>query len=351
MMTLMENISVKKRGEKPAFTKFFGKDCKVVPFLRRFGEMAVIKEEAKIIGKPHNKGTDAMFVGYAKDHAMGVYRWYCVDQASIRESRDCRFLNMSYAQWKKRDQPKTIQWVDEVEKEQVQVVNMTQLAEEPTLTINNQEGRVHEVVRQGKEPQGMVATPRHETKPPSTNARLIRELSRLGTSYNDEANRLFNEMNEMRQQANTMEEKLDVMEEVGGMAHELFGYDVAFYAALKLEGTPAKENVDDYDGKNLEELMHALDSVLNDTSMTDEMKNEKLRGIVNQLKQYTPTTFQEAYNHPVPIFRERFRKAIRKEFRDMLARGVWRNIKKSDVPNGRRPIKHKWVFDIKRSGR
>lgn len=81
--------------------------------------MAVIKEEANIIGKKHNKGIEAMFVGYAKDHAMGVYRWYCVDLASIRESRDCRFLNMNYAQWKKKEQPKTIQWVDEVELEQV----------------------------------------------------------------------------------------------------------------------------------------------------------------------------------------------------------------------------------------
>jgi hypothetical protein len=35
----------------------------------------------------------------------------------------------------------------------------------------------------------------------------------------------------------------------------------------------------------------------------------------------------------------------------MLARGVWRNIKKSDVPSGRRLVKHKWVFDIKRNGR
>ena len=53
--------------------------------------MAVIKEEEKIIRK-------LMFVGYAKDHPMGVYCQYCVDQASIRESHDCCLLNMPYAQ-------------------------------------------------------------------------------------------------------------------------------------------------------------------------------------------------------------------------------------------------------------
>jgi len=353
MMTLMENISVKKKGEKPAYTKFFGKDCKIVPFLRRFGEMAVIKEEANIIGKKHNKGIEAMFVGYAKDHAMGVYRWYCVDLASIRESRDCRFLNMNYAQWKKKEQPKTIQWVDEVELEQVKVIDMTQpAAETETLTINNpEEGRVPETTRQGKEPQGIVTTPRatetNETKPLS-NRMLIRELSRLGTSYNEQAAKMAEEM---RQQSNAMEEKLEVMEEVGGMAHELFGYDVAFYAALKLEGQPTKEKDESNDSKSLEELMHAMDSIVNDKKMNDEVKNEKLRGIVNLLKHYNPSTFQEAYNHPVCNFRERFREAIRKELRDMHARGVWRKIKRSDVPNGRRLVKHKWVFDIKRSGR
>jgi len=348
MMTLMENISVKKRGEKPAFTKFFNRDCKIIPYLRRFGEMAVIKDDKKIIGKSHNKGLEAMFVGYAKDHVMGVYRWYCIDTASIRESRDCRFLNMSYAQWRKKDNAKTIQWVDEVERAQVKTVDEIPPAE--ALTINNQEGRINEPIRQGEEPQGIIATPRtQDEKPPSTNARLIRELSRLGTSYNNEATKL---MEEAKQQDEAINTKMEIMEEIGGMAHELFGFDVAFYAAMKLEGRPSADTNDEaYGSMNLEELLQALDSVNGDKTLDDALKNEKLRVIVNLLKHYTPATFQEAYNHPVPAFRERFREAIRKELRNMLARGVWRKIKRSDVPNGRRLVKHKWVFDIKRSGR
>jgi hypothetical protein len=200
MMTLMENITVKKRGEKPPYTKFFDKDCKIVPYLRRFGEMAIIKEEANIIGKKHNKGLEAMFVGYAKDHAMGVYRWYCVDTKSIRQSRDCRFLNMSYAQWKKKDQPKTIQWVDEVKSEQVKANEMTTPVVE-TITITNQEGQDPGPTRQGKEPQGIVATPRPSAmKSTNNNARLIRELSRLGgTTYNEEATKMAEEMRQQTQ--------------------------------------------------------------------------------------------------------------------------------------------------------
>jgi len=35
----------------------------------------------------------------------------------------------------------------------------------------------------------------------------------------------------------------------------------------------------------------------------------------------------------------------------MNNRGVWEKIKKEDVEPGRRCVKHKWVMDIKRSGR
>ena len=156
---------------------------------------------------------------------------------------------------------------------------------------------------------------------------------------------------EAKQQEESMESKLEMVEEVGGLAHELFGCDVAFYAAPTLEDVPTIESDEKYSSMTLEELMSTMDSVIANKSMSDELKNEKLRAIVNLIKIYNPTTFQEAYNHPVAIFRERFREAIRKELRDMHARGVWRKIKRSDVPNGRRLVKHKWVFDIKRSGR
>ena len=145
---------------------------------------------------------------------------------------------------------------------------------------------------------------------------LIRELSRLGTSYNDEANRL---VAEMRKQADTVNEKVETIEvetidEVGGMACETLGCDVSFYAAMKLEGKPTTQYNENHEGKNVDELMDALDLVLNDKTLNEEMKNEKLRSTVQQLKHYTPATFQEAWNHPCAKFRERFREAIHKEF-------------------------------------
>ena len=63
-----------------------------------------------------------------------------------------------------------------------------------------------------------------------------------------------------------------------------------------------------------------------------------------------PMTFQEAWHHPDPMEANKWRDAIRKEFRDMISKGVWRNMKKGGVPTDRRLIGSKWVFKKKRNG-
>lgn len=63
-----------------------------------------------------------------------------------------------------------------------------------------------------------------------------------------------------------------------------------------------------------------------------------------------PRNFQEAWNHPDPKIRELWRAAIKKEFHDMIKRGVWRYCKKRDVPSDRKLIGCKWVFKAKKNG-
>ena len=64
-----------------------------------------------------------------------------------------------------------------------------------------------------------------------------------------------------------------------------------------------------------------------------------------------PLTFREAWDHEDPTERKLWREAIRKEFHDMIRRGVWRDFKTSQVPKDRRLIGCKWVFRIKNDGR
>ena len=63
-----------------------------------------------------------------------------------------------------------------------------------------------------------------------------------------------------------------------------------------------------------------------------------------------PKTFQEAWHSPVEEERNNWQKAIRKEIKSMIDRGVWRKIDRKNIPNNRRLIGNKWVFKIKRDG-
>ena len=63
-----------------------------------------------------------------------------------------------------------------------------------------------------------------------------------------------------------------------------------------------------------------------------------------------PKTFQEAWHSQVKEERENWQKAIRKEIKNMIERGVWRKVERKNIPNNRRLIGNKWVFKIKRDG-
>ena len=63
-----------------------------------------------------------------------------------------------------------------------------------------------------------------------------------------------------------------------------------------------------------------------------------------------PKTFQEAWHSPVKEERENWQRAIRKEIKSMIDRGVWRKVEKNNIPSNRRLIGNKWVFKIKRDG-
>ena len=63
-----------------------------------------------------------------------------------------------------------------------------------------------------------------------------------------------------------------------------------------------------------------------------------------------PDKFEDAWNHPDIWNRRRWRESIIKELNKMLKHKVWERCNSRDIPNGQRPIKYKWVFEIKRNG-
>ena len=108
-----------------------------------------------------------------------------------------------------------------------------------------------------------------------------------------------------------------------------------------------KKEVDDSE----EHIIDLLDKTIeNQDNLSEHYRLTKLKHIVSQLKDNLPENFQEAYNHPDPKIRAKWREGIKKEFRGMKDRHVWRRVKRRDMPQGRRCVKCRWVFEIKRNG-
>jgi Reverse transcriptase (RNA-dependent DNA polymerase) len=68
------------------------------------------------------------------------------------------------------------------------------------------------------------------------------------------------------------------------------------------------------------------------------------------LFQEWPKNFDDAWNHHDLIMRKKWRKAINKELDEMDKKQVWEVIKNEEIPEKRRTIKCKWIFNIKQNG-
>ena len=73
---------------------------------------------------------------------------------------------------------------------------------------------------------------------------------------------------------------------------------------------------------------------------------------MSQLKDIltAPLTYEEAFYHQNSWCRQRWRAAIKLELDKMNQYQVWHTIPKNLLPKGRKAIKNKWIFDIKRTG-
>jgi hypothetical protein len=63
-----------------------------------------------------------------------------------------------------------------------------------------------------------------------------------------------------------------------------------------------------------------------------------------------PITFEDAWHHPNISKREKWREAIRLEFKQMIKNGVWKKEGLTEIPHNRKGIGSKWVFKEKKNG-
>ena len=70
----------------------------------------------------------------------------------------------------------------------------------------------------------------------------------------------------------------------------------------------------------------------------------------NEPKQMVPTRFNDAWNHPNMRERDKWRKVIKKEINNMIKLNVWIKVNQNQIPEDKRCVKFKWVFNIKQDG-
>jgi Reverse transcriptase (RNA-dependent DNA polymerase) len=63
-----------------------------------------------------------------------------------------------------------------------------------------------------------------------------------------------------------------------------------------------------------------------------------------------PSSYDAAWDHKDKFQQTKWREAIKKELNKMEKLNVWEIVNRKTIPTGRRCVKHKWVFDIKRNG-
>ena len=95
---------VRPERTKPPHTLFYGKDAKYTRCQRTFGEMAVIviHEGKKMRSKLDDIGETCMFVGYADNHSRDVLKFLNIRTKRIIMSREVRWVNIIWKQYKKK---------------------------------------------------------------------------------------------------------------------------------------------------------------------------------------------------------------------------------------------------------
>jgi len=113
------------------------------------------------------------------------------------------------------------------------------------------------------------------------------------------------------------------------------------------ENEHSKIMIDQNKSEFLDDMCFAM---MKKIEINNEVKDSMAPNPLDMDRFEDPPSFKAAWDHPDEYQRVRWRKAIKKELDLMQKMKVWKIIKKKEIPEGRRCVKNKWVFNIKRNG-
>lgn len=316
--TDLDSILVRNGESLSPSQKFFGKDRKshidIDSNTKKFGEECIVADRTKIKGKFADRGKPCFWLGYAKNHAAGTYRLLNCKTNRIIQSRDVIFTR----------------------KNSTQVLST--IVEEVTVPMS----------QMGNDDEDEDTESDDEDEIPH----MIPEVSDSDESSteesDDESSHGEDSEDETLSDADTLEDTATLAENPKVVAamkklSSSFNPDaskIVRASRRSLSGT-GREEADSVSTSDVSRYLCEKACMLSDTEKTSS---------VISLSYKEPKSFEEAWNHPDPVQRARWRKAVLKEFGDMESRKVWKKMKRKDMPKNRRCVKSRWVFKIKRDG-
>jgi hypothetical protein len=214
--TVTENLSVSRIDEKPPYERFHQRPSQLVRNLRSFGEMAVATKKNKIQGKLDNKGVHVMFVGYAPDHAPKFYRLLKMSNKRIVMSRDVRWLKQNYTEWKYKQDDDDDDASDEDEGATEEQVAAEDYQEEKEAVDTTASIKAH---KDTTSLDSALARANIAARKRSENAKLIRAMSKLGSFYNPDAQKIKHDA--VQQKERHEAESNAIIEQEGSYDEEL----------------------------------------------------------------------------------------------------------------------------------
>jgi Reverse transcriptase (RNA-dependent DNA polymerase)/gag-polypeptide of LTR copia-type len=299
--TDIENSLVTTATKESSWSRFHKKEHPFIRTIRQFGEVAVVDDWQKRghRAKLDNRGKPALYLGHAVDHATDVYRFLNLESNRIIRSRDVTWLNKTYATFKDIDGVVVTDDDDEPVDAVTTGTNEVAVVPVPEVPMVGNDADIEE------EDEPVAAAPEPEQEKP---ARLTNELRRIET---------WNPVDVDMSSGRTLRSGREV--------------DIADLCLFTV-------------------VPRAMVSPDHALKASESMDPRKLNPSSYKDHFEVPSKFNGAWNHPDEFQRNLWREAINLELAKMAKYKVWHVVKRNVIPPGRKCVKCKWVFDIKRNG-
>jgi hypothetical protein len=312
--TEIENLIVTETKPVASFHRFYKiKDFKLKKF-HPFGEIAVVEKNNNrgMKGKLENRGRACMYLGHADNHTEEVGRFLDLVTLRVIMSRDVIWLGKNYAEWKGLKEYSIVDHdSDDSDEEDFEP------GRDP-VTVRQIQPNVDEAIGEAHNNHDIDDIEEtYARTPPPQKTKAIRELRRLTGFFNPEVQTIINTIANSRTDPGG---ELEMVEpESEDSANVIIDKKSLDFGLLVEEF---------YKGTNYDRI--------NPTKYKDMF--------------VAPTSFQNAWNHECPWQKKKWREGINLEINKMKQNKVMKIVKRNTMEEGRKCIKFKWIFEIKRNG-